>query len=999
MITLITTQLIASRESLESLESFISKNILESNVVSSIHILAEDISAEAAKYLIEKYEGLIIKPIQFRPTFGQLIEYALENKIRSELIAFTNADIYFSAEQNDIKTLLNLTKKCSQLGFTLTRRDDNNIDQLLSVDYPVPELLSSDAWIFSVKEFKDKKIKTTGFESIFLGQMNLENIINTCFHVAGFQLCNAANIIKAIHLDVSDNDYRRFDGKSVIDMAKNSQAATVNAYISNSILPIPRDVCQENFIPSKYTAVPIKTSSQYIYCDLPTKNSNVLVSSLASLTSISNKYNLIVYLVSHENSTHELSSMVAQLTTLFPNIIRINADNTRTVIQRKRNDSFIVVSHPGVINEKIISARKPIFVLNSTLSEQVYNWQSFGAEGYIDLAWNGKSIDAWKTTDKSKIFYNKTLQLITCIFKSKKYITSFLENSSNLAKMCAITHSLIGSKPDQYTLGSVLDYLSSGNDGFYVNLPSDPGLYECWNILINFSYEDYISNANPDDLRIETHAANLIAMLEMEENRDIQVASSNVFPIYPSDRFNTPVTQIAQDAGTGWFSDTPKNYGLESLFEPTVDDNGLIKPKNIPHCAPVWRRSIHENYGYFDERQYGSEADYGLWVKYASDGGKFAHWNENLSGYYIDEQSYGRLEAIPEGRKRVIASCAPYLSSEENGFLQKLSGQIIDNKNRLRKFKINVHSMKGHYGDHRFSNNAILESFSNIHSEDAEISFIWFLEKYFIWGHDDGEARSESFVPITKPWIGVLHVPPLTPKWAGNQFADLYNQEEWNSSLKFCKGLISLSEYMMNDLKLIYPNIKHYSLTHPIQKSPNQFIYQQFKNNPQIVLSGYWLRQHKLFYEWQSPLKKIHLLKRCSLDFMHQEYAAHGEVFNYSDKTNVEQVKFLPNHEYDKLLTSSIVFLYLYETSANNAVLECIMMATPFISERHPAIEEYVGKDYPFFVNISDLADLSLDEVLSLSLQSHEYLKSIASTKDFSLEKFVKSTVKIAKSH
>ena len=105
MITLITTQLIKSRESLDLLELFISRNLLESDIVSSIHILAEGISDEESKYLSEKYENLFIKSIQSRPSFDRLIDYVLEHEIRSELIAFTNADIYFSAEPNDTKTL------------------------------------------------------------------------------------------------------------------------------------------------------------------------------------------------------------------------------------------------------------------------------------------------------------------------------------------------------------------------------------------------------------------------------------------------------------------------------------------------------------------------------------------------------------------------------------------------------------------------------------------------------------------------------------------------------------------------------------------------------------------------------------------------------------------------------------------------------------------------------------------------------------------------------
>ena len=213
-------------------------------------------------------------------------------------------------------------------------------------------------------------------------------------------------------------------------------------------------------------------------------------------------------------------------------------------------------------------------------------------------------------TKKSKFQYVKKVQLITCIFKSKHFIESFLENCANLSTHAELTHSLIGSNPDRYSFAAVINYLSSDNDGFYVNLKSDPGLYDCWNTLIKLSNEQYLSNANPDDLRIDSHLEKLIAILDMEEYEDIFVASSNVFPIYPSNRFNSSLAEIVQEAGTGWFSDTPDQYGIEHLFDISLDENSLITPHNIPHCAPVWRREIHIKHGYFDESRYGSEADY-----------------------------------------------------------------------------------------------------------------------------------------------------------------------------------------------------------------------------------------------------------------------------------------------------------------------------------------------------------------------------------------------------
>ena len=247
-------------------------------------------------------------------------------------------------------------QEISTAAFTLTRRDDNNVEQLLSVDYPVPELLSSDAWIFSTTEFKSKQINTADFKSIFLGQMNLENVINICFRGAGYQFCNAGQIIKAIHLDVSDNNYyEECDPTDILTMASSSQSATVNAFIFKSILPLPK--YSSNFQTldlTKYTVDHSKVRSQYIYCDLPTDFSNALWASLLSLISTSKKYDKVVYLAFQNKLSCEIESLMGQLLLLFPNIVLIHADSTKREKQ-KRAESLIAVSHPGVINKEIMN--------------------------------------------------------------------------------------------------------------------------------------------------------------------------------------------------------------------------------------------------------------------------------------------------------------------------------------------------------------------------------------------------------------------------------------------------------------------------------------------------------------------------------------------------------------------------------------------------------------------------------------------------------------------
>ena len=62
-------------------------------------------------------------------------------------------------------------------------------------------------------------------------------------------------------------------------------------------------------------------------------------------------------------------------------------------------------------------------------------------------------------------------------------------------------------------------------------------------------------------------------------------------------------------------------------------------------------------------------------------------------------------------------------------------------------------------------------------------------------------------------------------------------------------------------------------------------------------------------------------------------------------------------------------------TSANNAVVECIVRNTPLVVNRLPALEEYLGKDYPlFFDRIEDATRLfAVDKIL----EGHTYLKDL----------------------
>jgi hypothetical protein len=91
---------------------------------------------------------------------------------------------------------------------------------------------------------------------------------------------------------------------------------------------------------------------------------------------------------------------------------------------------------------------------------------------------------------------------------------------------------------------------------------------------------------------------------------------------------------------------------------------------------------------------------------------------------------------------------------------------------------------------------------------------------------------------------------------------------------------------------------------------------------------------------------------------------------------SVTEMPFVANAEYDRLLSSNIVFCDLIDSSANNVVIECIARNTPLLINRLPAVEEYLGGEYPLY--FSDLSEASAKLARRETVQAaHEYLSGL----------------------
>jgi len=56
---------------------------------------------------------------------------------------------------------------------------------------------------------------------------------------------------------------------------------------------------------------------------------------------------------------------------------------------------------------------------------------------------------------------------------------------------------------------------------------------------------------------------------------------------------------------------------------------------NLPHNNPMWRRSVHDKHGYFNQ-YYKSAGDWDLWLRCAFGGSKFKKCPDVLGVYYFN---------------------------------------------------------------------------------------------------------------------------------------------------------------------------------------------------------------------------------------------------------------------------------------------------------------------------------------------------------------------------
>ena len=286
---------------------------------------------------------------------------------------------------------------------------------------------------------------------------------------------------------------------------------------------------------------------------------------------------------------------------------------------------------------------------------------------------------------------------------------------------------------------------------------------------------------------------------------------------------------------------------------------------------------------------------------------------------------------------------------------------------------------------HRWGWNGVSDILlKHFHDDNAPVMLDAMIEHTFKVGKSKG-MDFRRFPHTKQKWISIFHSPStslgsMTSGWEQNVFT-LYADKHYRAFMENCIGMITLSKSFALKTQIALGNMGiniPIGFTHfPHPKSSSSFSMESFRR--QVIHTGFWMRNFDSFYRLKTKYKKILL----------QGPGSYGEGdYHWSKKDlrtrhphNCTHLKndYLPNDQYDKIMTESVVFLDLYDAVANNAVVECISRQTPILVNPLDSVVEYLGQDYPFYYYSLDeaaekLEDDDLIEETSLYLKSRQSL-------------------------
>ena len=155
-------------------------------------------------------------------------------------------------------------------------------------------------------------------------------------------------------------------------------------------------------------------------------------------------------------------------------------------------------------------------------------------------------------------------------------------------------------------------------------------------------------------------------------------------------------------------------------------------------------------------------------------------------------------------------------------------------------------------GAHRSGWKYVFDSIKHLNNSNAPLLLDLYIDRTFHWKREI--YKSINIIPYKKPWIGFIHH-TFDTTFSKFNSVELLKCPEFIESLKVCKGIIVLSNYLKKQFEkeFSYINIKVpiYVIYHPTEVNVPQFnLHEFFENSDKKLINiGGWLRNIFCFYQ------------------------------------------------------------------------------------------------------------------------------------------------------
>lgn len=207
---------------------------------------------------------------------------------------------------------------------------------------------------------------------------------------------------------------------------------------------------------------------------------------------------------------------------------------------------------------------------------------------------------------------NYKCSIFCSFYKGEKFIEEYIENMCSQLLFQNIEFIFLDCNSPEKEKEYIVPLTKKYSNIRYIRLAQDPGLYAAWNIAVKHCSSSIIGNWNIDD----------------RKNKEGLEILLNQFNKYPELDLVYGFTYISRIANEKYQNNS---YNEIYPYLPHSLEN-LIR-NNSPHCMPLWKKSLHDRFGYFDE-SYKTASDSDFWLRCCVGGAKITMVNHPVGLYY-----------------------------------------------------------------------------------------------------------------------------------------------------------------------------------------------------------------------------------------------------------------------------------------------------------------------------------------------------------------------------